>query len=1293
MAFHLKNLIVASCLIALVAICFPRSDQGSLIAQTPPTRIKPLIRAKPLKPAQQAPSETKTEEQLQDAIPSGVSIAPPQSGTTPAAAKTLTAQQREQQLQVRLKKLNTLKLSRLPSGIFESWSNSDTVQSDLDNDFPPAPSGAILQSDARFNLAVEKFKSDFALGNWSELREFLKLLPKQHAILLYRNMLTAVSVSVRTLPGNREANSRTDPRALQSPYLTFEDIFEIAAIRPVTDDKPLLPLYAKLFSTVIARGASVQDLVRLLHEKSETAERTIGSTGERPDRSTTDPSEDPKPLFTRRNVALILMLAKHPMEAGEFLPELEDAKKMDDHEALNLISRFYLAKYEEESETEQLENAWQVTQAILASESVDQEERKQALQRAVELSGKVRKELGEKWLDDTFGTSMARGVETLAGIGSDVSRNLIRHPMDPGHRHKQLELQSHAVRALLGRKKELQARWRQALELMAITWLKEANISYELDNSKQRGPQMQRDIYGNFFYFNQPPLRTTNARLTPISINDLLKVRPSDDWLANIDVSLRPKFDMILAQLYLKVQEEDRALPYIEKLSQPYPRETKTLVEEFLRVWTQNHDPNSAGRRSNYYSMMYGYESRAESIPLTRSKQQRNLAELAALLPKLQALQAEPLDQKLISNAFFSCHSTAEVYRIEQIEKILGPFEDVKPRIVTSIAQRMRSNLAGLWRDANVQKQSKTKRNNKDIQQEVLRGYEVAKRVLQRGLQANPDDWSLAVAMASLQHDENNYKSDLENTSEFSPRQKAAMAGFRRAAEQYIGSIEDKEEKDYSIEAFTSWYYAGLGAVDLGLIDEKRLNDPKQPPQIRELIEGMPAAQAEWHMNSFSNSLFSRMNSVKPQIKHRYLAAGFEIVGDNERAAEARRVFDYYADLVSEIKLDAQVDGNDRVGESAFGLYVNLLHTKEIERESGGFGKYLQNQNSGIGFAYNFGRPTEDYRDKFEDALRQTLAEHFEVLSVTFQQPSVKSSPVKKDGWRYTPYAYVLLKARGKHVDKIPPLKMDLDFLDTSGYAILPIESPAIPIDAANRVERPYGNIRITQILDERQADQGELILEIKGLANGLVPDLDSILEVSPTGFTVTSVEEDGVSVSKFDEEAEGNQVLSQRTWLVTLNSTEDAPRQTELFEFPTPTIEPTEIVFQRYVDADLAEVEPTILLENRYGSSNRLVFWSLAGLGLVVVTVLLIVLIRFAMKTESQAPLENGLPEDASPFVVISMLQDIQRNNGLSETQKKELDQSIHRLEKHYFGVERDDAGEPDLQVEAEKWTHLAKR
>lgn len=54
-------------------------------------------------------------------------------------------------------------------------------------------------------------------------------------------------------------------------------------------------------------------------------------------------------------------------------------------------------------------------------------------------------------------------------------------------------------------------------------------------------------------------------------------------------------------------------------------------------------------------------------------------------------------------------------------------------------------------------------------------------------------------------------------------------------------------------------------------------------------------------------------------------------------------------------------------------------------------------------FSFNFGRPLENYRDKFEEMVRRTLGEFFEVKSVTFQSEDVQSRADAEYGWRRTP--------------------------------------------------------------------------------------------------------------------------------------------------------------------------------------------------------------------------------------------------------------------------------------------------
>ena len=108
-------------------------------------------------------------------------------------------------------------------------------------------------------------------------------------------------------------------------------------------------------------------------------------------------------------------------------------------------------------------------------------------------------------------------------------------------------------------------------------------------------------------------------------------------------------------------------------------------------------------------------------------------------------------------------------------------------------------------------------------------------------------------------------------------------------------------------------------------------------------------------------------------------------------AKAARRVYDYYADLVTEIELVTAVDGSADVGTEPFGIKVDIRYTKEIARESGGCAKYLQNQANAVNSYYNCGRPQENYRDKFEESVRATLGEQFDVVSVTFNREDAAS--------------------------------------------------------------------------------------------------------------------------------------------------------------------------------------------------------------------------------------------------------------------------------------------------------------
>jgi hypothetical protein len=538
-------------------------------------------------------------------------------------------------------------------------------------------------------------------------------------------------------------------------------------------------------------------------------------------------------------------------------------------------------------------------------------------------------------------------------------------------------------------------------------------------------------------------------------------------------------------------------------------------------------------------------------------------------------------------------------------------------------------------------------------------------------------------------HDEVNYKQELAKSSDFSRRRADAFVLYKKAAEDYARAVRALPEDEHTTSVYEQWFAAALGAVDLGMITEEKQPDWTQPPLIRAAMLGLPGDLAEKHMGKFANNLFIKMSGAKPHVKFNYLKAGFQIVGDHERAAEARKVFDYYKDLVTEIKLDAIIDGPSRVGHGRpFGLFVNLRHTRDIERESGGFGRYLQNQNS-MSYSYNYGRPTADYRDRFEAAARAALKEHFEVTSVTFQDEKVHSRATSEFGWRYTPYAYILLKPRGPQVDKIPPLRLDLDFLDTSGFVVMPVETAAVPIDARDATgdSRPLEKLTVTQTLDERRANTGVLILEIKAVGVGLIPELNDLCTITPPGFEITKTDDQGVAVKKFEEDAEKNGIVSERTWELTLQAREGQAELPKAFRFASVKVPAKEVIYQRYNDADLVAVGEEVSLEKAYGKAGR-PRWQMLLIGLGIVAALLLVAVgAILLLRRKPVAAGTGIPDRLDPFTAAALLREARERPGLSVPERAAIDQDLAAIEHYHFSGEANGHPPPDLRALVARW------
>lgn len=1124
----------------------------------------------------------------------------------------------------------------------------------------PAPGAKPVVAANEQQLAEKKLQREcemvqraVTLGRWEAVGPFLATLPEKERGGCYEHFLKAL-----LNPPPRQEDQRVPPNLQEKNRFSFDDALALAGLAPGGFDKKQVAALAPIVQRALEAGSVLEVLLAQLAAETQK------------------PAAEQR--LDRREAALLLSAIGQEVELGPFLPTLAEAEAQNDREALNLMARHALALFQKEKRNEHLETAWTVTQAALAKGDIGETEKAEALRRAVELAPKVRADLGPAWLAESFTARPERGMEIVATIGGQVAKGFSERPGDVAYRANGLKLQKTAVEAVLAKAPQLAEQWRPTLGLLASGWIVEASYSQANSQSDMLGPVLDRDEFGNMFYTQRR--RGGGGQVQAIEPADLVEAQPAAEWAALLPEALQPHFATVSAQLFLKVNEPEKAFPFIERLGASNPRLCKELANEFLRVWTRTHNPNAnGGSRTNPYMFMYGFDQRSNGIPLTRSKQQRNLAELGDWVERLRGLPIGGVDEQLLTQAFVGAHSVAEVYRLETIQKVFGDVGAMDPVLLGELLATMRRNLATVWRMPAVQEQQKTKRSQKETLAEVQKGYATALAIAQQALQARGRHWALLAVVASLLHDGNNFAKEQKRDSGFAEARRKAFDLFADGARHYAETVGALRVDQETIRPFDAWFYAALGASDLGAVDEDTVLAASQLPLIRAAIDALPAGARERHLGMFANQLFTRMSAVKPQIKFRYLEAGFEVCGDHPQAVEAKKVWNYYQDLLGELKLVASVDGSTQVGTQPFGLRVDIAHSPEIERESGGFQKYATNQNNQP-YAYNYGRPLENYRDKFQEAASAALDEHFEVLSVTFNSEGMDSAPTDDPSWRRSPYAYLLLKARGPQVDRVPEIKLDFDFLDTSGFTILPVASSPVVLDAAAAAEpRPFADLEVTQLLDQRKADEGKITLEVKAKAKGLVPALDAILRLDLPGFRVKKTDDQGASVSRFAEERDG--IVSERVWLLSLEPADGGAPPTT-FTFGEPKVEGCKAVYQRYDDADLATVDPQVAL-GQVAAADPL--WAYFVLAAAFAAYFGWFFLSQAKATGPAAGPAIALPEQVTPFSTLAVLAAVAARVRLDAAGQRELADDQARIEAACFGRADDPA--LDLRALAEKW------
>ena len=1136
---------------------------------------------------------------------------------------------------------------------------------------------------------IERFRLAIVLSRWKEAGAYLATLPEKDAMQVYEHVLKDLDRGPSAGTGPEGVARRTTVSGLSAtrivevvsggggapsnavstasiPTLRLEDIAELADVAPRALGQPQVLLLTGLIKRVVNQDESIAPLV----DRLVRGTRWLGGAD----------------LKRRLLAARMLDDANRELELGVLLPPLEPGRETESFELLNYHVRHASKRGRAEHGEGELARAWKLNLLFLDAANCPDDHRKRAVTRTAELLRFLPPQQADDWLRDALRRRPADATAILKHMQEHFIAS--RGTKDLERRKGALDMQRRIVALLPA---DAKSAWQPLTEVFATNWIAEGEYAKRM-HVAPRNRNTQFDEFGNqisYGYSLLTPQQNPN-QIPGLPVADALAAAPDAAWLAVLAPDLRATTLRVLAELHLKIEEETKALADLEQLAPLQPKIALGLANDLLRVWAESHDPLRAvpqRRGPIYFGPGSPYGMRQQGIPLTRALQQRNLDELAVVLRRLEALPIAALDQQRIVKAFSTAHSAAEVFREDAIEKVFGKLAQMQPATLAELLQTMRQRLANQWRKPSVQQQAGTQRTEEQIDAEVLRGYDALGGLLREAITLRPDDWQTHLAQAATAFDQAEFQYGKKvDLAIYVEKRDAAFAGFARAADLYAAHLP--AVTDETPRLYQQWLNATLGASDLGLVTRQQEASANQLDGLRGKILALPGDAAARHFDALARAVASSADSLPPHLKPAYMRSAARIVGERPAAAEIASLVSYYDGLLREVEVGVRVDGDEVVGHGQpFGVFLTVRHTVDLERENaGGFGKYLRNQSQNQYYYNPYGVAPIDHRDELEKQLREKLGERFEIVSLLFHDEKVRALGYGRAGWKETPLVYLLLKAKDAAVDRLPSLRLDLDFSDRHGPVVLPVESAPLAIDARPEAgsPRPIADLEATQILDDRAQAEGRLTVEVKATARGLVPPFAELFDFAPAGFKIAETTDSGPAVQRLDSTGETLGAMSERTWLFKLERDAGGAKT---FRFPQPKSVNMNVTYKRYTDADLVEVEPEVAVAGLPLHPARV--WPWVALGGAALGLGGLMLFGRREVAGPAAPAAYALPGEVTPFTMLELLRRIDGDArvALSAERRGELAQSIAAIEAHYFRRTTTGASAPDLEGLARTW------
>ena len=1109
--------------------------------------------------------------------------------------------------------------------------------------------------------ADTRFQHSFRLGDWAQIRAELGQLPPDLSRRIFDKMLSDLT--------ERQKNG-----------MKLDDILSLVDALPGELNDAELRKVGELLSNSVPASESFW-----LAERMRRGTAKLGG-------------KDP----ARRLAAGRVLLAGGFKElALAYLPERERLDEIKDETLRQEVAAFLSAEQASEfAQREQIQKVWDENVAILNRAKVNDGEMTRAAGNLARVMTQVQPANLDSFFRDLIRTKPDAAVRLIAGLQRKIQTDA---RSEPAIRAENLRAQSVLATLVVNQADAAASPWNPLLVAMAEEWMNEVETTF----AQRAALATRRTRGGN---------NNTNA----IEAEELLGVAPMGKWLAALGPDIRDRLDASLSLAVIASANFEAAADRITDLAKRHPSAGVALAEDFLAAWAQAHNPLVPEELRKKYGL-----PEDARIPVTPVMMERNINSLAKMMELFRAANIKPRDQGKVVAAFDQAYSNAEAYSDSHIKKVFGSADQMDEEVFFLLTARMHANLSDRWRRQDLQSKMLTRRTEQQTYEMVQGSYSSLVTMIGAWTKNNPTSSRALIFGAKVLND----WSDFEYLQELAPvdpakrvanmkeRSLQALEYFQKGADAYGREIIRNGGTSQSIEPYLVWFNALVGVGHNNTVNLAKNVNRAGLQKVRTTIQGLPGKAAQTHMNLLAKTLNARLTDERDplheDIKYRYLAAALVVTKDDPFTMALQKRATYLDELLSEVRVQTRLDGPNTVGANQeFGIFVSVIHTEAMGRVAK-LGQYLTNdasataaKNKRRGPATKKGRDAQGPRDEFQFELEDALSPFFVVRSITFSAPDVKPRATANPGWEETVLAYVLVRAKDASVDKVPPVKLELKFIDLSG----PVTVPAVSAETLFKVSptsgpRPAGRVEVTQTLDTRQFGiNGQLNLDIHATGTGLVPDLDDLvdLEIVKRVAAVRQVGMgEGLQIKELNTWGEQVTARSERHWVVSLDGDKIRAADTAT-EVPfAPLKNPANgAVWRTYEDMDLKVLpKASVRLDRQQALPGTGAIppaptspWFWPSLGSIVA--LLGLGLFFGLRSGPKgpaAPLARDvfqMPATVDGFAAAAFL----RRYGasplitLNAAQKGELAQDLARIQEGCFnGVST--LGEPDLRAILQKW------